>query len=896
MRKAEKIIIENNKIQKISKDIKNTDLVAGEFAGLFYCSDIGIEILKKFHDRHKNNFKLFQSGKSVEQCDLIDLIQELIDYGYAISYVDIAGEWAELEDEKDVIQFIFENKAKTLSFLEKNVKKSKILPQISFSIKQWYHNKSETIQNVMNSIKSSLVVRSSCAFEDQEESSMAGAFCSVLDVKNDTESIENAVKKVINSYGKLDDLEIHDVLIQPFLKDVIMSGVIFSCDLKNGSPYFSLTYEETCSTDGITSGTSESMRHLYILRDIPLESIKDNKIKKLLIAVKELEKVINLKTLDIEFAFDKDEQLYIFQVRPLSVTDSIVKFYHYDISLKIGEGKKYLESILQRKHNLAGEKTILTDMSDWNPVEMIGVNPSQLAISLYQYIITDHAWRIARERIGYKNVSPERLMRIVCGHPYIDARVSFNSMLPEGLTKDLENKIIDCCIERLHKNPELYDKVEFEILITCLSPEFDKKIEPFIEYGLSSDEIDLFKNRLKNLTNEIICGNKISIEDLYNSLNKLEEDRISIINEKNHTANSYYIVKLLDNCIINGTTPFSILARYAFIATTFLKDFVNMGVVSQDEVDSFLTSFSTIAGEMALKFKEVENGDIDLNEFLKDYGHLRPGTYDILSPRYDEAPELYFSHLTKNHKKRKKEKSNNEQSEFNFSPQKIDEMNQVLKKCGFDFEIGHLLNFIKRSIQGREYGKFIFTKTLSDALSCIKDFLSNIDISLEDAPSLSIYEIQEFATKQIEEFDILWLKESIFRKKEEYKHNKQVIMPSIIHSVDNLDIVRMNENQPNFITSKVVHGESIFLDNIKKSNINLNDKIILIENADPGFDWIFTHSISGLITKYGGAASHMAIRCAEFSIPAAIGCGELLFEELKGKKTIQIDCEKHIII
>ena len=43
------------------------------------------------------------------------------------------------------------------------------------------------------------------------------------------------------------------------------------------------------------------------------------------------------------------------------------------------------------------------------------------------------------------------------------------------------------------------------------------------------------------------------------------------------------------------------------------------------------------------------------NEFLKKYGHLRPGTYDILSPRYDIA-EYYFdwtqsSDSLKHHKK-----------------------------------------------------------------------------------------------------------------------------------------------------------------------------------------------------------------------------------------------------
>ena len=34
-----------------------------------------------------------------------------------------------------------------------------------------------------------------------------------------------------------------------------------------------------------------------------------------------------------------------------------------------------------------------------------------------------------------------------------------------------------------------------------------------------------------------------------------------------------------------------------------------------------------------------------------------------------------------------------------------------------------------------------------------------------------------------------------------------------------------------------------------------------------------------LVTQYGGANSHMAIRCAELGIPAVIGAGEKSFEE-----------------
>ena len=76
---------------------------------------------------------------------------------------------------------------------------------------------------------------------------------------------------------------------------------------------------------------------------------------------------------------------------------------------------------------------------------------------------------------------------------------------------------------------------------------------------------------------------------------------------------------------------------------------------------------------------------------------------------------------------------------------------------------------------------------------------------------------------------------------------------------------------------------------------DLNGKIILIEGADPGFDWIFTHKILGLITKYGGSASHMTIRANEFNLPAAIGCGEELFSKITKAKIVELNCsEKYI--
>ena len=61
-------------------------------------------------------------------------------------------------------------------------------------------------------------------------------------------------------------------------------------------------------------------------------------------------------------------------------------------------------------------------------------------------------------------------------------------------------------------------------------------------------------------------------------------------------------------------------------------------------------------------------------------------------------------------------------------------------------------------------------------------------------------------------------------------------------------------------------------------------------SADPGFDWIFTRDISGFVTQFGGANSHMAIRTGELGIPAVIGAGETLFQRWRAARKLCIDC------
>ena len=74
------------------------------------------------------------------------------------------------------------------------------------------------------------------------------------------------------------------------------------------------------------------------------------------------------------------------------------------------------------------------------------------------------------------------------------------------------------------------------------------------------------------------------------------------------------------------------------------------------------------------------------------------------------------------------------------------------------------------------------------------------------------------------------------------------------------DIIKVNFD-PNFVTRKKIEGDYIYLDKLKNIR-KLDNKIIVIENADPGYDWIFAYKILGLVTKFGGINSHMAIRCS----------------------------------
>ena len=118
-------------------------------------------------------------------------------------------------------------------------------------------------------------------------------------------------------------------------------------------------------------------------------------------------------------------------------------------------------------------------------------------------------------------------------------------------------------------------------------------------------------------------------------------------------------------------------------------------------------------------------------------------------------------------------------------------------------------------------------------------------------------------------------------------------LPAMITSRKDFEIIQYFDAKPNFITNKSIISDLVKIK--EDTNNSLENKIILIENADPGFDWIFSKNPSGLITKYGGVASHMAIRCAELGLPGAIGCGDIIYNQLSKASKIILNCNEEKI-
>jgi phosphohistidine swiveling domain-containing protein len=130
--------------------------------------------------------------------------------------------------------------------------------------------------------------------------------------------------------------------------------------------------------------------------------------------------------------------------------------------------------------------------------------------------------------------------------------------------------------------------------------------------------------------------------------------------------------------------------------------------------------------------------------------------------------------------------------------------------------------------------------------------------------------------------------EQIRKNRLTFSHEVLIEPPPLIFSREDFQVFSALQATPNFVGSKPASAQGFLLGGDVRPE-SLKGKIVIIESADPGYEWIFGSEIKGLVTKFGGGNSHMAVRCSELGIPAAIGVGSELFRRASNAVRVILD-------
>ena len=480
---------------------------------------------------------------------------------------------------------------------------------------------------------------------------MAGKFLSIGNINSkDTKIIDKSINDVFRSYKTKTD---QFLLVQEYFDNADLVGVIFSADPKNSSPFRTINFNETNSTDLITSGKSNG-KIIYYYRNIKKLKYKkkinyfENKLKK-------IEKKFKNLFLDVEFLIFK-KKIYILQVRQLKIKNK-QKINFEDALTNL---KKKISKLQYEKSNLIGKERFFSTMTDWNPAEIIGLKPKKLAESLYKSLITDQIWLKSRIDLGYKKIENTPLLYSLFGTPYIDVKTDINSFLITSLPIKTQQKLINSYLIKFKKKPLFYyDKIESSLVINAVSLDIEK-------YKKLLSDSKLTKNEQRNVIREYIKLTSGIISKLEENIKLYEsgEKLFKTLNfNKNPIINQIFFYH--EFCKKYGTFPFANLARMAFIAVEFLNSFVSLKIITNEEKKYFLENNKSISLEMNHCLKKSKH------KFLKEYGHLRPNTYEILTPNYRENYKIYLKKIRFKNKKNKK---------FKFNKYQKEKINILLKK------------------------------------------------------------------------------------------------------------------------------------------------------------------------------------------------------------------------
>ena len=693
---------------------------------------------------------------------------------------------------------------------------------------------------------STVAVRSSATKEDLDGASFAGMYLTRLRVPANISEVMAAVKEVRLSKDLKEKTVIHymrerrlgasnhgvAVIIQEMVSPDI-SGVIFSHSLNAHDGYYVIS-----ATNGLGEAVASGLVNgelIRVARAIEFGGIQDDWVAKLISATRAIENYFKNDSLDIEFAF-RDDTLYILQCRPIATSPrTLIK--QEDESRLVNQLNSICADI---SAHFNGD--VLGDMIDINPLELLGSNPSRLDISIFKCLFGDTAVEQVRRDMGYDPLDIG-LIRIVGRKPYVSLRASAFSFRPKGISIRIYDRMYDVYRKMIMDNPGLQSRVEFAVYaMSC-----GKKLERIMSNGqLNAEEKNIVRSAFQRLNSAFIVTSDACSSDFKRQAVEYQKGIQSL--KGSTLANILSYASL-------GAKSFVRVARLAF----YWKNKFEETYPDEELNELIIGHIQSVSSRLKNDLQMYLDNKLTRDDVINRYGHLRPGQFGIFGEAYADDPDHYlFSQISTAH-------------------------NYGIAKRQHPYEGSIEFRNAVIFMQAREEMKFLFSQAFNIFIEELKAALKYHKIAREEAARLSWDELR-----------------ALLSHKTPTVQNEKNVLPMILPEVlipciSNLKIIRFSEAMPSYITHTVVKARICALDT-PNQYADVRDALVLIPNADPGYDFLFHSGIAGIITKTGGPASHMCIRAVELQIPACIGCGDRIYDKLSRAHIAILDCSSKQII
>ncbi len=776
-------------------------------------------------------------------------------------------------------------KGRVLDALRGRLANGEVLELLSVPVDDWINGRAAVLRAISHRFgPQRLAVRSDAMDEDGMAQTLAGHYHSRLNVPGwDCTALAQAVDAVVACYT---DNPGNRVLVQPMALEVRLSGVATTHCMSDGAAYIVIGWDDSGRTDVVTRGAA-ARSTVFVHRSTTGRRLAPPELQPLLPLLAEIETHFPGQAVELEFALQRATKPLVLQVRPLPSTP----YGCHDDGSPCGRTLATLAGFVETSSTpapgLFGARTILGTMPDWNPAEMIGARPRPLAFSLYRALITRSTWRQARQMMGYRAMPGVELMCGLAGRPYIDVRNSFNSFLPVGLDPAIAEVLVGRWLDRLEREPALHDRVELDIAQTCLAFDFDAHATQHYTDVLPRSAVAEFREALRILTCRSLlgrgAGGLAAIHAIVRRLARRQRrsgvDRAEVAGDSDVPK---HLPDLLGECRELGTLPFAMAARHAFIAEALLGSAHRRGALSAQRLADFRRSVRSIATRFTEDCRRLGGGLLSRHVFMVRYGHLRPGTYDIRAARYAERPDLLGAPAHG--------AGIPAANPFVLQADEVRAIDRLLAECGLiGVQAADLFAYARRAIALREYAKFIFTRHVSLVLESVAAWAQAWELTRDGASYLTLEDVtaQHLAAgardRRMRLRDLL-----AARRAEFHEHDAIRLSPLIVRPGD-VYCFTLPAQTPSFVGTACLTAPVVRLDGTA-SRCCVAGRIVCVESADPGYDWIFAQGAVGLVTQFGGPNSHMAVRCAEFGLPAALGCGESMFRRIAASAAAHLDC------